>query len=103
MELIAFESQKNDLKFLGCSKDVFAELNKICKLKSSCEMKVTDLEDKTDNFCHPGLKMHLEVKYSCLESILSSNVKNIFCEILKCYDKNFKVIFVFLDFILKFI
>ena len=42
-ELETFGAQRKDHKFLGCSKDVMREVNEQCKLKSSCEMKVTDL------------------------------------------------------------
>ena len=76
-ELKSFDLQKNDVKFFGCSKDVFAELNKICKLKSSCEMKVTDLENENEDFCNPGLNKHLEVNYSCLKSKILHSVLNV--------------------------
>ena len=59
---------KSNAKYLGCFKNVVAQVNEQCKLKSSCEKKVVDFESKDDNFCLPGMNKHLEVNYSCLKS-----------------------------------
>ena len=67
-ELIDLGPLKNDPRYLGCSKDVSKELQKFCNKKPKCEMKVTDLEKESDDFCLTGLNKHLKVSYSCLKS-----------------------------------
>ena len=67
-ELETFGAQRKDHKFLGCSKDLLKKVNEQCSLKSSCEMKVVDLENKEETFCYMGLKKYLSVDYSCIKS-----------------------------------
>lgn len=50
----AYCSLRNNPKYLVCSKDVADKIDEKCELKSNCEMKVTDLENKEDDFCLPG-------------------------------------------------
>ena len=68
-EIDDFGSQSVDHKVLGCYHDVTAFVGRNCSLERQCELKVANLEQLKNTECSPGLKMHLEVKYSCLPGL----------------------------------
>ena len=65
-EMQVFGSQRQDPRVLGCHNDVTDVLNAKCALNKSCEIKIIDLENTENTACHMGLKMYLEVEFSCL-------------------------------------
>jgi hypothetical protein len=61
----------SDYRFIGCSADVQNILNARCSGLKLCEIRIPDAELEQTEPCHPGLKMFLEVSYSCVEGKLA--------------------------------
>lgn len=65
-------AMSTDSRFIGCSVDVLGILNKKCSGLKQCEIRIPDADLEQTEPCLPGLKMYLEVSYSCVEGILST-------------------------------
>lgn len=57
-----------DPRYLGCSEDVLPLLDQKCFGKTDCEVRVGDISSGNVKPCFPGLKVYLEVSYTCLTS-----------------------------------
>ena len=61
-----FEKLREDPSFLGCSADIMDAIDQKCSLKSKCEIRMMDLDREQTTPCSPGLKLYLEVNYTCI-------------------------------------
>jgi len=57
----------DDPSILGCSADVVSLLDAKCSGKKKCEVPIPDADLEQTKPCLKGLKMFLEVSYSCFE------------------------------------
>ena len=60
----------SDQRFIGCSADVLGILNAKCSGTKRCEVRIPDAKLEKTEPCLPGLKMYLEVSYTCAEGKL---------------------------------
>ncbi|ESN96079.1 hypothetical protein HELRODRAFT_189100 [Helobdella robusta] len=79
-ELDAYGSNKNNPKFFGCYKDVKELMNKECSMKNSCDVRISELENLAEGVCGPGLKLHLNIAYSCLKKHCIGEIFKPHCE-----------------------
>ncbi|ESN96078.1 hypothetical protein HELRODRAFT_189099 [Helobdella robusta] len=95
-ELEAYGSQKTNPKFYGCKKDVTAFLSEVCSMKNRCDLRITDLDKFANGLCHPGLRLHLNVAYSCLKKFKASERSEEYCngEFFRPVCENGEVIFI---------
>ena len=56
-----------DPRYFGCSENVLHILDARCSGRKECEIRIPDPELDGTRPCHPGLKMFLEVIYTCVE------------------------------------
>lgn len=73
-EIKASGSFIHDPKYFGCSTDTTDFLYKKCSFKQECSVKVSDSDLKKANPCLPGLNLHLEADFQCLEGIEQLNM-----------------------------
>ena len=57
----------SDPRYIGCSADVLNILNAKCSGRKQCEIRIPDADLEHTEPCLPGLKMYLEVSYTCVE------------------------------------
>ena len=57
---------EDDPRYIGCFADVLDLTDERCSGKSTCEIRIPDLEfDKTQP-CRKGMKMYLDANYACV-------------------------------------
>jgi len=57
----------SDPKFLGCSDNVLALMDKKCSGKSRCEVRLnSDIDFRKFKPCLTALKLYLEASYRCI-------------------------------------
>jgi len=56
-----------DPRYFGCSENVLHILDDRCSGRKECEIRIPDPELDGTRPCHRGLKMFLEVIYTCVE------------------------------------
>ena len=62
------ETFGDDPRYLGCSADVSSVLDRKFSGKTECEVRVYNISDENIQPCFSGLKMYVEVSYSCIVS-----------------------------------
>ena len=58
-------AMKKDPRFLGCSTDVLAYLDRKCSGRHECDVHIAEVE-LTETPCYPGLTMYLEAAFICV-------------------------------------
>ena len=60
---------EDNKRYFGCSTDVTNILETKCSLRSECDVRVIDPDLLQTNPCFPGLILHLEASFECLNGI----------------------------------
>ena len=72
-----------DPRYFGCSENVLHIVDAKCSGRKQCEISIPDPDLDGTSPCLPGLKMFLEVSYSCVEgnmfSLYNSEDDNGYC------------------------
>jgi|SRR6218665_201615 len=55
-------------RYIGCSADVLALLDRKCSGKTECTVRIIDILAENVKPCAPGLSVYLEVDYVCVQS-----------------------------------
>ena len=61
-----------DPRYFGCSENVLRIVDAKCSGRKQCEISIPDPDLDGTSPCLPGLKMFLEVSYSCVEGNMFS-------------------------------
>jgi len=61
------EGVEDNPQYLGCHANVLRSLDAKCSGQKQCEVLVPDADLEQTEPCRKGLKMFLEVRYSCVE------------------------------------
>jgi len=64
------EGVEDKPQYLGCHANVLSLLDTKCSGKKQCEVLVPDADLERTEPCRKGLKMFLEVRYTCVEGQL---------------------------------
>jgi len=64
------EGVEDNPQYLGCHANVLSLLDTKCSGKKQCEVHVPDADLEQTEPCRKGLKMFLEVRYTCVEGIV---------------------------------
>lgn len=59
---------EEDPRYLGCSIDVLNVLDRRCSGRKECSIRVADVSSRKNKPCLPGLNVHLEAAYDCINS-----------------------------------
>ncbi len=61
-----------DLGYIGCGKDVLAEMDRWCSGKQECEVEIENNNPDLNegNTCIRDIVSHLELQYGCVQGIL---------------------------------
>ena len=64
---------KTDFGFVGCYKDVIAELHERCSGRPYCSVGVPDTKLDSTSPCHDDLKSYLQATYVCITGLYQSD------------------------------
>jgi len=71
------EGVEDNPQYIGCNADVLSLLDAKCSGKKQCEVAVPDADLEQTEPCRKGLKMFLEVRYTCVEGMCLSFIMTI--------------------------